>query len=250
VLFHWTNLSLFNWVILITCGLLLGIRKSGIAGSSLVVVPIMANVFGGKASTGIVLPMLLIADVFAVSYYYRYVKWRYILKLMPWTILGIFLALFCGNNISNEIFQKVMATTIFCAIFFMILRELNKRGRPFPNYWWIAMIFGIIGGFASMIGNVAGSIMATYLLSLNLPKYNFISTESWFFFSVNLLKIPLHIFIWETISLRTLTINIIIAPVIIFGVFIGIKIVKKIPERMYRVLIIAITLLSAVFLFK
>jgi uncharacterized protein len=60
-----------GWIIALICGFLIGTAKAGVAGTGLLIVPIMAIVFGGKASTGIVLPMLITADVFAVRYYNR-----------------------------------------------------------------------------------------------------------------------------------------------------------------------------------
>ena len=60
------HISAAQWLISIFCGLLIGMSKSGLLGVILLIVPVMAMVFGGKPSTGIVLPMLIIADVFAI----------------------------------------------------------------------------------------------------------------------------------------------------------------------------------------
>ncbi len=78
-----------QWFVLILCGVLIGMAKAGIAGTGLMIVPIMAYVFGGKVSTGLVLPMLIIADVFAVRFYHRHADWRHIVRLIPWAIAGI-----------------------------------------------------------------------------------------------------------------------------------------------------------------
>jgi uncharacterized membrane protein YfcA len=84
---------------------------------------------------------------------------------------------------------------------------------------------------------------------MNLPKNIYIGTAAWFFLIINLIKVPFHIFIWNTISINTLSLNLISIPSILIGVFIGIKIVKLFPEKIYRYFIIASTLLSAIFLF-
>jgi uncharacterized protein len=107
---------------------------------------------------------------------------------------------------------------------------------------------GILGGFATMIGNVAGPIFAIYLLAMHLPKNNFIGTGAWFFLITNLVKFPLHIFIWKTINLQTLLLDVTLFPGIAAGAFFGIWLIKKIPDKTYRFFVITITALSALLL--
>ena len=104
---------------------------------------------------------------------------------------------------------------------------------------------GVLGGFATMIGNVAGPIFAIYLLAMHLPKNSFIGTGAWFFLIINFSKFPLHIFVWKTINWNTLTLDVILLPAIALGAFLGIKLVKKISDKMYRTAVIVVTALSA-----
>ncbi len=83
------DLSLTKWIIALLCGLFIGMSKTGLSGIGLLVVPLYAGIFGGKPSVGIVLPMLIVADVFAVKYYNRHAEWKYVLKLLPWTLTGV-----------------------------------------------------------------------------------------------------------------------------------------------------------------
>lgn len=237
-----------EWIIALLSGLLIGMAKAGVSGTGMMAVPIMAMVFGGKPSTGIVLPMLIIADVFAVRYYNRHATWKYIIRVMPWAIVGILIAMVVGNMISSELFKGILSVTVLSGIFLMIWQDYKKVAST-PDYWWFSSSMGLLGGFATMIGNAAGPVMSLYLLSMRIPKYNYIGTAAWFFLLVNVFKVPLHIFVWETINLNTILFNLILAPIIILGVFIGIKIVKIIPEKPYRVLVIGTTLVSALLLF-
>jgi uncharacterized membrane protein YfcA len=100
-----------------------------------------------------------------------------------------------------------------------------------------------------MIGNAAGPVMALYLLSMRLPKNSYIGTGAWFFFIVNLSKVPLHIWSWKTITLNSFVLDVLMIPAIAAGAFLGIWLVKLLPERVFRIIIIATTLLSAVLLF-
>jgi uncharacterized protein len=100
-----------------------------------------------------------------------------------------------------------------------------------------------------MIGNAAGPVLSLHLLSMRIPKLQFIGTAAWFFLLINLFKVPLHIFFWETITFKTITFNLMLAPAIIIGVFVGIKVVKIIPEKPYRFLVISSTAVSSLLLF-
>jgi uncharacterized protein len=100
-----------------------------------------------------------------------------------------------------------------------------------------------------MIGNAAGPIMALYLLSMRLPKNTYIGTGAWFFFIINLFKVPLHIFVWKTITLQSILFNSLMIIPIISGAVLGIYIVKIIPEKPYRAFIILSTASAAFTLF-
>lgn len=237
-----------NWAISLFCGFLIGMSKAGVTGTGLVIVPIMAIVFGGKPSTGIVLPMLITADLFAVKYYNRHADWKYLVKLMPWTVLGVLVALIAGNLISDALFKAILSVSVLSGVVMMVWIDLKKVTST-PDYWWFAMILGFFGGFATMIGNAAGPILSLYLLSMHIPKLRFIGTAAWFFLLINLFKVPLHVYFWETITLRTVTFNLLLVPAIVVGVFAGIQLVKIIPEKPYRILVITSAAVSALLLF-
>ena len=97
-----------------------------------------------------------------------------------------------------------------------------------------------------MIGNMAGPIMALYLLAMRFPKNEFIGTGAWFFLCINIMKLPFHIFVWQTINLNTLGFDLIMIPAIAIGALFGIKLVKKVPERGFRYFVIFVTFLGAV----
>jgi uncharacterized membrane protein YfcA len=231
------------------CGVLIGMSKTGISGAGLMVVPIMAGIFGGKASVGILLPMLIAADVFAVIYYHRHANWRYVFMALPWAIAGVIIGTVFGNAINDQQFKHVLAIIIISGIVLMVWQDVRTKKISIPDHWWYAAILGLIGGFTTMVGNAAGPVMSLYLLSMRLPKNNFIGSAAWFFFIINLIKVPFHIFSWKTISFDTLKIDFLVFPAIVLGTIIGIKLVKLFPEKAYRYFIILTTVLSALFLF-
>ncbi len=243
------NLATSEWLLAMLCGMLIGMAKTGLSGAGLAVVPIFVMIFGGKPSTGFLLPMLIFADIFAVSYYNRHANWKHVFKLLPWAIAGIIFALLVGETISDKQFKQVISITVIAGIIILIWRDSRKNRFSVPNYWWFSSLMGLAGGFATMIGNAAGPIMTVYLLSMRLPKNNYIGTAAWFFFIVNVFKVPLHVFFWETITIETIFFDLLMIPSILLGVFTGIAIVRIIPENIYRLLLILSTVLSALILF-
>ena len=239
------DFSCLQWTLFAACAMFVGMSKVGVPGVSMLVVPALAFVFGGKASTGVLLPLLMVADIFGVSYYHRHAEWKYLWKLLPWAFAGVGIALWVGEVVNDVWFKNIIAILVFLCIALMLWKDRKKSSQLFPATWWFAALMGVLGGFATMIGNVAGPIFAVYLLAMHLPKNTFIGTGAWFFLILNFSKFPLHIFVWKTISLQSLSLDILLIPGIALGAFLGIQFVKRIPETLYRTAVIIVTALSA-----
>jgi uncharacterized protein len=243
------ELTTLQWVLLGLSGLLIGMSKTGISGVGLMVVPILANAFGGRPSVGLLLPILVFADIFAVSWYNRHAQWKHIFRLLPWAFAGIVLATFVGKSISDQTFNRLLAGLVVGGIAILVWRDIRSDKIKIPQSRWFAGGLGLLGGFSTMIGNAAGPVMALYLLSMRLPKNSYIGTGAWFFFIVNLSKVPLHVWSWKTITLNSFLLDILVIPAIAAGAFLGIWLVRLLPEKFYRLLVIVTTLLSALLLF-
>ncbi|MFZ7125773.1 MAG: sulfite exporter TauE/SafE family protein [Desulfobacterales bacterium] len=242
------NLTPWQWFLAAICGLVIGASKSGLAGMGFLAFPMLADIFGTRTSTGVALPMLLLADVIAVAYYNRHADWKRLLKLMPWVMLGLLIALAAGNRASEKTFGTIFAVTLLSGMAVMLWRDLRKRNVAVPDRPWFSGAMGLSAGFATMIGNAAGPMMSLYLLSMRLPRDIFIGTGAWFYLTVNVTKIPLHLFVWQTMSARTLAFNVATAPFIILGIVGGILVVRRIPEKIYRLLVLSSVSLAALLL--
>jgi uncharacterized membrane protein YfcA len=224
--------------------LLLGMGKSGLKGMGVIIVTLMALVFGAKASTGILMPMMITADIFAVIYYHRHTQWKFLKKLLPMMVVGVRLGVYWGNDISEVLFKQIMAFFILATVLVMIWMERSKT-FGIPKHWAFSGFMGLLSGITSMIGNLAGSFTSIYLLAIRLPKNEFIGTAAWLFFIINVFKLPFHIFVWKTISKETLTLNLLLSPAILIGFYLGIRLVKIINNDLYRKLVLVVTALGA-----
>ncbi|MEC7855987.1 MAG: sulfite exporter TauE/SafE family protein, partial [Candidatus Neomarinimicrobiota bacterium] len=194
-------------------------------------------------STGILLILLILADFFGVRYYHMHADIRQLVKLIPSTIFGILTGVLIGDILSDVDFQFLLGAVIISGALIMVIKVDIKENNLF------SIAVGFLGGFITMIGNAAGPIMSIYFLSMGFDKNKFIGTVAWFFLFVNLFKVPMHVFIWKTIDLNILLFDLSLFPFILVGAVTGVWIVKKIPERPYKIFVIVSVFLSTFNLF-
>jgi uncharacterized protein len=243
------NLSGSQVSIFFLVALFIGMAKTGVQGAGMLSVPLLAAVFGGQASSGILLPVLCFADILAIWYYHRHASFTHLKKLFPWVAVGTVAGTFTGNNIDDHLFRVFMAIAIIVSVLLMIWLE-RKAKMELPDKLWFSILVGFVAGFTSMVGNLAGPMMAVYFLSMRLPKNEFIGTSAWFFLVLNFFKVPFHIFMWGTITWEIFLMDLVTIPVILVGAGMGVLIVRSLPEKFYRWFIIIMTFVAAIFMLR
>lgn len=271
--------TVIQWLVVLLCALMIGVSKTGVPGVGVLVVPLMAVILPARLSTGFVLPMLIVADVVAVVYYRRQVEWKYLAELAPATVAGI-LAGWLGMKFwftEDHHLGPIIGVIVLAMLGVHLYRERRAEGlevseravlknlkKPplhpseegknkgeyrsdnrIPHHWLFSTLMGVLAGFTTMLANAAGPIMIIYLLSKRLPKNLLIGTGSWFFFSVNVFKIPFQINL-NNIRFDTIQMNLLLAPVIIGGAFAGLWLVKRIPQKVFNSVIQILAALAAV----
>lgn len=239
------NLTVLQWIAISFAVFLLGLSKSGIKGIGIILIVILAFVFGEKTSTGVLLPMLVCADILAVIYYNRHADWGIIKKLIPWMIIGVLVGVWVGNDISEYVFKKLMAFIIIISVIIMFFLDRIKSAEP-PSNKLFSSSMGFLAGFTTMIGNLAGPVSNIYFLTMRFPKNEFIGTAAWLFFIINIFKLPFHIFVWKTITKESLALNSVLIPAVLIGFFIGVHIIKLISNLNYRRFILIVTAIGGI----
>lgn len=237
-----------DWGMLFFSALLIGMSKTGVQGISLLAVPLMAVTFGAKASTGLILPILCVADLMAVLYYRRIAEWTYVLKLLPAALIGFAMALLVDKVVPSAEFKHLMGGCLLAVLIVMFWSNWKGKENCLSSCWWYGPVFGLLGGFTTMIGNAAGPVMAIYLLSVKMPKYSFVGTNAWFFLVINYLKIPVQVWAWNNISAQSLILDAFTLPFVLLGGTLGILLIKKLPEKGFRYFTTAVTCLSVLML--
>ncbi len=237
------------WFITAGCAFLIGISKSGLKGTGMVTIPILAHYYGGMASAGLLVTFLVFGDLFALRFYHKSARWEHVKRLFPYALAGIAVALVVGELITDEQFRDIIGVSILVCLALIFYRDLRGRKEGFTRKKWFAGTLGVAGGFATMIGNAAGPIFNLYLLSMRLPKNSFIGTGAFFYLILNVIKVPLHFFVWHSITLNTLQMNLVMLPAVALGAYTGKKIVRYIPEKEFRIFVTVVISVSAVMLF-
>ena len=121
------EVGILNFSLAAFCAFLLGVSKSGIKGIASLIVTGLALVYGAKNSTGILMPLLLVGDVFAITYYKRHVQKEYIIKMLPWMVIGVLIGVVGGQYITESLFKYGMAIIILFSVGLMYYWENKKR---------------------------------------------------------------------------------------------------------------------------
>ena len=180
------ELELSQWIGIIICALLIGISKTGIPGVGILSVPLMAGVLPARSSVGVALGMLILADIFSATYYRRHANWKYIVRLLPATFLGIVAGYFGLKVLSDQQLKPIIGAIVLAMLIidYWRSRSDNNNNNKENSQLWFSLTMGFVAGVATMMANAAGPVMAVYLLAMRLPKTQFVGTAAWFFFII------------------------------------------------------------------
>jgi uncharacterized membrane protein YfcA len=234
-----------QWALAIAGAVGLGVGKAGLAGMSLLHVLIYAFLFGARDSTGIVLPMLLVGDIGAVSFFHQHARWDYVRRMLPPTCLGVVTAAWFMRGLSEAAFRPTIGWIILGLTSLQIVRMYRPDWfGSVPHTRWFAWTLGFLAGTTTMLANGAGPIFALYCLAVGLPKLEFVGTGAWFFLIVNAFKVPFSAAL-GLIHRQTLLFNLALTPAILAGLIGGRWIVRHVPQRIFDLLLLGFAGIAA-----
>jgi len=241
----------WRWILGALCALGVGVAKTGVPGLGILVVPLMVLAVGdARQSAGWLLPMLCAADVFAVVYYRRHAQARRLFSLAPWVLLGMGAGAWMLGG-PEQLLRRVIGSIVLLIIAFSWLRKPaapTASGEPLQRERVLRVAaYGITAGFATTVANAAGPVMNMYLLAKRLPKEEFIATGAWFFFLINLCKLPIY-GARGLIGERSLIFDAILLPVVVVGSLLGRAIVARLPQKAFERAVLGITAAAALLL--
>lgn len=206
---------------------------------------LFAHVFGARESTGIVLPMLIAGDIFAMTVYGKHANWKYVQRMFGPAMIGVVAGWLLMFRLDEKYYRPLIGTIILGLTVLQIIRIWKEEWlADVPHARWFAWSMGILVGLTTMLANAAGPVFGLYLLAIGLPKMEFVGTAAWFFLLLNISKIP---FSWSLglIRLDTLALNAALMPLIGLGLWIGTMVVRRIPQKLFDSLILIFTGVAA-----
>lgn len=244
------DLTWIQWTLLALGAFFTGLSKTGVAGLGILTVALFANAMPARESTGALLPLLILADLFGIVLYRKHGDWTYLWRLAPWVIAGVALGYLTMGHAGNGLIQRLIGGILLAMIALHLWRQREEIREPdgfaarLPHTLWFAGLTGVLAGFTTMVANAAGPVMVLYLLAMRLPKLAFIGTMAWFFFFVNLFKVP---FSWrlDLITSQSLRMDAALALALLPGVILGPIIVKHLPQRAFERMVLVLTVLAA-----
>jgi len=240
-----THLTLGQWLLAGLAAVGIGVSKSGLPGVSLLHVVIMASLFGPRESTGVILPMLVVGDVTAVALFRRHSRWNLLVRTLPAATGGVIL----GWGVMAAFPHWQSGKTIGAIVLGLAAMQFLRDWKPVwfervPQSIAIGAGFGLLAGATTMIANAAGPVMGLYLLTVGLPKREFVGTSAWFFLIINLLKVPFSLQL-GLITSHSLQLNALLAPLIIGGLFLGREVVARLRQRTFDSLVLIFAVVGA-----
>lgn len=251
------TLDPLQWIFAGVAAFLVGASKSGITGLSIFSVALFTHIFpSSKQATGIVLPLLVIGDIVAVASYRRHTQWRYLRKLFPFTAVGVVLGYLALGAISDR-HTRIMIGGIIVSLAAM---SYWRRFRTSPSEttlsldegashhsWIFAASVGVVAGFVTLIANAAGPLMAIYLVSMRLPKLEYVGTAAVFFLCLNLFKVPFMVNL-GLITFHSIGFNLLLAPAVVFGALAGRWLVRYINQALFERLVLLLGAIAGILL--
>ncbi len=230
---------------------IVGLSKTGLPGGALIAIPMLAAVFDGRLITGATVPILIVADLFAIGWYRQHTRWDVLRALAPWLGLGYLfgIAFFIAIGSADDVLEVTIGAIVLVIVGLQGWRMW--RGQPDGDGRAPAVPYGTIGGFTTFVANAAGPVINTFLIRSGLPKHELIGTSAWLYFTVNVSKIPLYVALaaWSPggpfFTGESLLFDFTLVPAIVAGVFAGRALFHRIPQRTFTIVVLALSAAGA-----
>jgi uncharacterized protein len=240
------ELTIGQWAILALGAFSVGISKTGVPGLGIVSVVIFTLILPTKFSVGAALLVLICADLLAVAIHRKNGDLKQILRLLPWSLVGLTLGSLFLNKIDDKLLKPVLGGLLFALCLVAIWRSKQKEAPKIPT--WAAPLTGLAAGFTTMIANAAGPVTTLYLLAMRLPKEAFLGTAAVYFFLINWIKIPFSILVSHNLDLDSLRFAVWLFPAAILGGLVGKPLSQRISQERFEQLALVLTALGSLWM--
>ncbi|PFG38785.1 hypothetical protein ATJ97_1272 [Georgenia soli] len=253
------ELSALAWSLLVAGALLVGLSKTAVPGAATISVALFAAVLPARASTGALLVLLMVGDLFAVWSYRAHADLATLRRLVPTVLLGVLAGTAFLAVAGDDGVRRTIGVILLGLLALTVARRARSRrarrtgeGSPRPAGGGLRRrittgTYGVLGGFTTMVANAGGPVMALYFLASSYSINRFLGTAAWFFFAVNLAKTPFSVSL-GLITADSLRLDLLLLPAVVLGALVGRPLARRLDQQLFERLVMALTVVSALYL--
>jgi uncharacterized membrane protein YfcA len=245
--------TLGNLILGSVAALIVGLSKTAFPGAALVATPIIAMVVSGRAIAGTTLPILIAGDIFAVIWYGHHTRW----DLLRPMIIAVSFGFAAGATFFAVVGGATRPIELVIGVCIMLIAAMQawrmvRRIEPVPPTATTAAVYGTSGGFTTFVASAAGPILNTYLIRLGLGKDELVGTSAWFYFAVNIAKVPVYLALgqWSSggqfFTGSTLAFDAVLFPAVLIGLLGGRRLLHRLPEQAFLIGVLVMSVAGAI----
>ena len=268
------TLTTTAWILLVVVAALCGIAKTALPGAATIAVALCTAALPAKESTGAILLMLMTGDLLAVWSYRHDADFRMLRRLVPAVLAGVGAGALFLHLASDSSTRRLIGIVLLLLVAITLLQRrtagrsrvparspvppmappasgasgapeaLGASAAPATGGRTARLVYGSLAGFTTMVANAGGPVTSMYFLACRYPVKAFLGTTAWFFFLVNLVKLPFSVSA-GLVNATTLSLTGIAAPAVITSALAGRRLAERMDQRVFEPIIIALTIVSA-----
>lgn len=258
------DLGVGAWLLVAAGALIVGFSKTALPGAGTIAVGLFALAMPAKESTAALLLLLIVGDMTALWVYRREPDLRTLVRLLPSAMIGVVIGVFYFAHVDGPGVRLTIGVILLALVLVTVTRrQLAQRrsvaaaragreeapaavgSQPGLAATAQGVGYGLMGGFTTMVANAAGPVMSLYFYAMRMPVLTFLGTSAWYFAIVNLFKVPFSAGL-GLITRETLVMDALLVPVVLLGAFLGSRVARRIPQKVFENLILVLTVAAAV----
>ncbi len=223
--------------------LLYGFSKTAMPVAGVVAGPILAASLGPTIAAGFAIPLLLLGDLMGLLYFRQHANWRVIAKIVPGVLVGFAITALLFAFASTTVVARVIGVLLLISVALEIYRRRSLKLEEVEDSGvrrLEAGFYGTLTGVTTMAANAGGAAMTLYLVKMRVPMLAFMGTSVWFFFILNVIKLPFVIPL-GLITPESLIANLWFAPVLVVGSLIGIATFRRMNQVWFERIALALS---------
>ena len=250
--------TLTELALLLVAAVLVGFAKTAIGGVASISVAIFAAVLPARESTGALLPLLIVGDLFALSAYRSHADWRLILRLVPTVVVGIGIGAYFVARVDDTVMRRTIGVVLLGLVAVSLwtrARRVSVEGAAVTGTAAVATVsplrrraaaavYGALTGFTTMVANAGGPVMSLYMIATRMPMLTFLGTGAWLFAVFNVVKVPFMVGL-GLLTPGSLALDAALVPALLLGALVGRRVIRRIDQALFERVVLVVTVVSS-----